>query len=73
MRTAKTFFLVLFSWFFLVQGNGTSTDSSGFSTVVGPFKSQQQCEKIAKEASARIDRTWVTYRSTTCWEAPEIK
>ncbi len=72
----KRFFvtLIVFAWFFLVQGYGKSTESTGFSTVVGPFQSREQCSRVAKEAAIGDDRrTNVMFRASSCWEFGEIK
>jgi len=67
-----SFILVVFAWFFLVQGYGASFDSTAHSTVVGPFQSQDQCMKIAKEAEKEIRSTvahvWPKFRTSSCWE-----
>lgn len=66
----KRFFPIVFvfGWFFLVQGYGTSTNSTGFSTVVGPFPSQETCAKVARE-SKKSTGGHVKFRVSSCWEA----
>lgn len=73
----KKFFVIVFFWFFLVQGYGFYGESTGNSTVVGPFFSLYNCQQIAREAARKTEASVmegkVMFRSTSCWSSEKKK